>query len=398
LAVKRGFLQKQALAFFPDFSHLTGNSIVMSSGKIIKRSGRLSFDRVRLEDIAQQCDLSISTVSRVINKRTDQFPIAAKTIERVYAVAKKLGYRPNRLARAIAYQKTNLIGLSVPHHRTGATQPVFGDEAYFTAQIFGILAGGILDNPKMLDYDLVIHDRRKYGHPDRMADAFQNDLLDGIIYTNPTTNSIPFLREFAQQTPVILLGFSKELSRKLLSVDIDNRHAAKMCVQHVLQTGKRKPLILLPEKLRNFLCIQDRLHGYLDGLREAGLPASPSQVITLNQDPSDVAAWVRQSDLLRQHDAILVPTDELAIYCLKPLRERGFHIPRDIAVVGFSDSQQCQNSVPPLTTVRMPFHEMGYSAADLLIDVLNGTEKYSPGHHSVETSLCIRESTVDRMV
>jgi len=356
-----------------------------------KLTGRKPFGRVRLEDIAAQCGFSISTVSRVLNNRTDQFPIAEKTIAKIYETARTMGYRPNRLARAIAYQKTNLIGLSVPHHKTSPANPVFGDEAYFTAKVFGLLGSGILDNPKMLDYDLVIHDRRKFQSLTHDFNAFQDDLLDGMIYCNPTTSSLPFLESQMEAMPIIILGYIAELADRFISVDIDNRHAAMLCIRHLAETNRKNILILFPEKLQHFLCMQDRLVGYEQAIQECGLQA---RFIAVNQDPHSVQALLQSMSDLKTFDAIAAPSDELVSYCIAPLLEAGLRIPQEISLVGFDDSDRCLSCTPRLTSIRTPFHTMGYQAAELLIDVLNKNTAYQPGHHRIETGLQIRESSL----
>lgn len=361
----------------------------------IKRSGRRSSGRVKLQDIALECDLSVSTVSRILNNHTDKFPLANHTIDKVHAVAKKLGYRPNRLARAIAYGKTNLVGLSIPHHQGGAESEKLKEDTYFTAQIFGLLAGGILDNSSILSYDLVIHDRRKFNHTKHSYDAFQSDLLDGIIYCNPTTDSINFISSLRSDFPVVLLGYSPELSNRVISVDIDNIKAAHNCIQHLKEIGRKNTLILNPSNLNHYLCIKDRLSGYFQGLDYLGQKKRDCEnLIHVNQDASSVKNWISSNrKLLDQFDSIVAPTDEMAIFCINALVENGYRIPQDIAVIGFSDSIQAQLNSPPLTSVKMPFHEMGYRAAGFLADVLNQKKPFVPQHYTLETTLVIREST-----
>ncbi|MFA5687820.1 MAG: LacI family DNA-binding transcriptional regulator [Kiritimatiellales bacterium] len=357
-----------------------------------KKSGRKPTGRVRLADIAKHCNLSISTVSRVISNRTDQFPIAEDTIERIHQTARELGYRPNRLARAIAYQKTNLIGLSVPHYKTRENCS-FEEETYLLAKVFGLLSSGVLDNPKMLDYDLVIHDRQKFSGSSQDYYHSQDGLLDGIIYNNPSKNSIPFITETARTIPVVIIGSIPEVESQFISVDIDNRAAVRSCVKHLYDIGCKKPLVLIPEELKKFFCITDRLDGYIEAFKDYGYSTSEENIYSVKQNPDAVHSLLAGIKNIRKYDAIIAPFDELIFYCIDPLKELGIRIPQDIALIGFDDSDRCLSSTPRLTSIRTPFHALGFKATDLLIDILNGKQLYIPGKHTIETELIIREST-----
>lgn len=364
------------------------------NSQIKKRAGRRNTGNVKLEHIAKDCNLSISTVSRVINGRTDTFPLAKETIQRVHESAHRLGYRPNRLARAIAYGRTNLIGLSIPHHRTDLAHEAVSEDAYFTAQIFGLLASGILDNPKSLDYDLVIHDRRKFRNTGNHYDAFQTDLLDGMIYCNPTTNSIQFIQSLPGHFPVVILGYAPELADRVVSVDIDNRLAASACIDHLVKIGRKRILIVMPSNLEHYLCIIDRLHGYIKEITRHRLPFSEEQnICSIPQTKEAAVDWAKSFQELHHYDAIVTPTDEMALFIMSALQSRGIQIPKQVALIGFSDSSRCENGQPPLTSVKMPFHEMGYRSAELLIDILSDKTTFKPSHHVVPTDLIIRQST-----
>jgi len=338
--------------------------------------------------------MSVSTVSRVLNKHGNRFAIAPKTVERVESAARELGYRPNRLARAIAYQRTNLIGLSIPHYSSDTAHVAPTETSVFNAQILGDLIGGVLDNPDMSEFDLVIHDRRKAPDENNRSNMLQPDLLDGSIYANPTVESIAFLKELPEDFPVVLLGESEELRRRLTTVDIDNRASAKTCVRHLIDIGRRNILILVPRDLGHVLCIRDRLAGFDEAMREAGLEPSERDRVELRNDVESVAAFVRGFEDWCRYDAVIAPEDAMAVFCLQALQQRGVRVPDEIAVAGFGNSLQAKHASPPLTSMRVPFHEMAYRAASLLVEqILNGGVR-APGEVRVESELCVRGSTV----
>ncbi len=357
-----------------------------------KKPGRGSSGRIRLEEIAKSCGVSVSTVSRVLNDRAKKYPIAAATVDLVRERAREMGYRPNRLARAIAYQKTNLIGLSIPHYQTGSQPHAREPLSAESAQIFGLLASGILDCPAMLEYDLVIHDRRKFAS-DPQFENFESGLLDGLLYCNPAADSLGYIREFARQVPLVMIGFCRDLKGIVASVDIDNKAAARACVRHLVATGKHQPVVIVPENLRRFLCISDRIEGCVEGMREAGITRAKERIVTIGPEEDAVSQWIAAEGGKHPCDAILSLCDKAAVEAVAALHAAGVRIPEEVAVVGFGDGQQCQSSVLPVTSVEIPFYQLGLRSVEILIKTLSGEQVYKPTHHTLPWHLHIRESS-----
>ena len=120
-----------------------------------KKKRKRSSDRVTLDDIARYCNVSKATVSRVLNDKLNEFPVSDTMIERVRGAAQQLGYRPNRLAKAVRSQRTNLIGLSLLHQEQQQFSP---DRMAYENQIMGQFANAILSHPGFEDYDLVVRE------------------------------------------------------------------------------------------------------------------------------------------------------------------------------------------------------------------------------------------------
>lgn len=350
-------------------------------------------NRVTLEDIARYCDVSKATVSRVLNGHLNEFPVSEEMIKRVKAAAEQLGYRPNRLARAIRNQRTNLIGLSLIQVQNQNLTP---DQVAFENQVMGTFTNCILAHPGFDEYDLVVHGRtEKSDHPLRESD-FKSDLLEGMIYLSPTEEHREFLDVSSSEFPIVLLGQSEGAEQKLPCIDINNRKMAQKAVEHLIDIGRRNILMLIPEKLQHVSCILDRQRGYLDALKANGLNSSDEFLRTVRSINNHIHIFFKELRCLDEIDAIFCPTDDLAALCIPALKSMGKRIPEDIAIVGFDDLPIAQHTSPPLTTVRRPIENQAHAATDLLLKILKKEIPYEPGFHEIETELIIRASTVTR--
>lgn len=355
-----------------------------------RKRGYSSDGRVTLEHIAQRCGVSKGTVSRVLNNRLDNFPISKDTIERVKTAAKELDYRPNWLARAVRNQRTHLIGLSFIHVEVGELTP---ERLAEENQIMGQFTHIILSHPDFKDYDLVFHERREStGSPLRPSD-FKPDLFDGLIYLTPSDNHMEFLDVASEDFPIILLGQLNGAEEKIPCVDVNNREMGKQAVKHLLETGRRNILMLIPEELQHINCIQDRRKGYCDALAESGIPVLDERIHAVRGMSDSVNGFFDTLSGLDNVDAIFCANDILASLCIAPLKARGYRVPEDVAIMGFGDLPSARYTSPALSSVRLPLEKQVYTAIDLLLKILAKEAPYAPGFHDVPAELVIREST-----
>lgn len=349
-------------------------------------------NRVRLEDIARYCGVSKATVSRVLNDHLDDFPVSEATITRVKSAGEQLGYRPNRLARAIRNQRTSLIGLSFIHMDT---DELTEEQVIYENLIMGKFTNSIFCHPDFIKrgYDLVIHPRTEAADRPFYEADFKPDLLDGMIYLTPSTKHREFLDIASREFPIILIGNIEGASEKIPCVDINNRKMARMAVEHLIQVGRKKILILVDENLGQLACMQDRMDGYREALESNGIPVSGEFIRTARGTSRDVKKFFSELRCLDEIDAIFCPNDPIAALCINPLKEMGKRIPEDIALMGFSDRLIARHTTPTLSTVRLPAEKMVFTAIDMLLKILNSEIPYEPGFTEIDTELLIRDST-----
>jgi len=355
-----------------------------------KKQRRRTSDRVTLEDIARYCNISKATVSRVLNDKLNEFPVSEEMIQKVKMAASQLGYRPNRLAKAVRSQRTNLIGLSFIHTDSRNLPP---DQLAYENQVMGQFTHVMLTHPGFKGYDLVIHDRiEDPSSPLREAD-FKPDLLDGMIYMTPSENHTEFLEVASPSFPIVLLGHTPEAEKKVPCIDINNRKAARKAVEHLIATGRKKILLLIPEKLQHLECIKERAAGYCDALQAYGLNASAEFTRVVRCLPEAVARCFKELRCLDEVDAVFCPCDDLAAYSIRALQASGKKIPEQIAVMGFDNSAIALHTTPPLSSVDRPVDKQAYAAIDLMLKILKKEIPYEPGFREIETELVIRGST-----
>ncbi|MFA5688627.1 MAG: LacI family DNA-binding transcriptional regulator [Kiritimatiellales bacterium] len=357
----------------------------------IKKSRKRNNDRITLGDIARYCNVSKATVSRVLNDKLHEFPVSDKMILKVKNAAQQLGYRPNRLAKAVRSQRTNLVGLSFIHINHHALS---SDQIAYENQVMGQFTNIILSHPKFENYDLVIHDRREDSPVPLKSNDFKPDLLDGMIYLTPSENHTEFLNIAAPEFPIVLLGHTAEAEKKVPCIDINNHKAAQQAIDHLVGIKRKKIMMLIPEKLRHIQCIIDRINGYKTAIENHRLPVSPEFIRTVRCLPEAVRNFMQELRCIDEIDAVFCPSDELAALCIRALQEIGKRVPEDIAVIGFDNSSLAQHTIPPLTSVNRPVSRQAYEAIDLLLKILAKEIPYEPGFKEIETEIIIRESTV----
>ncbi len=234
------------------------------------------------------------------------------------------------------------------------------------------------------------------GHPLKPSD-FKSDLLDGMIYLTPSDDHKEFLDVASKDFPIVLLGQVAGAEKKMPCIDINNRKMGKQAVEHLIGIGRRNILMLSPEKLKHINCIQDRQQGYRDALTGNNIQTLDKFICTVRCLKDHVNAFFEDFTGLEEVDAIFCATDDLAAFCIAPLKAMGYRIPENIAIIGFGNDPICQDTHPTLSSVHRHAGKRTHAAIDLLLKILKKEVPYEPGFHEIETELVIRESTQDRL-
>ncbi|WP_225753617.1 LacI family DNA-binding transcriptional regulator [Actinotalea sp. Marseille-Q4924] len=330
-----------------------------------------------LEDVAARAGVSRSTASRAINGGLKVSPDAQAAVDTAVA---DLGYTPNRAARSLVTRRTDAVALVVPE----PDQLVLTDP-YFAATLQGLSAA-----LEPTDIQLVLLIARRGGDDGRTMRYLRNRNVDGaVVVSHHRDDAIgPLLADAG--LPCVFVGRPFSSAEGLPFVDVDNREGGRRATEHLLATGCRRiGTVAGPADMAAGL---DRLEGWKDALRAAGLPP----VAVEHGDFTAAGGAEATERLLREHpdlDGLFVASDLMATGALRVLERTGRTVPGDVRVVGFDDLGVAGSAEPPLTTVASPVVEMSRVAGELLLSRIGALPaRREPQERVFGTHLVVRAS------
>jgi LacI family transcriptional regulator len=321
--------------------------------------------------------VSRTTVSFVLND-VPGVKITEETRQRVLDAARELDYYPASAARTLASGKTHRIGLVL-----GEGQKRLSADAFLPAFLQGVTA-----SVHRRGYLLVLQMEEDVPTYDAYARLVREQQVDGLILSGPCRDD-PLLTRLAEERfPLILHGQLNGYG--FPSVDVDNRSGAHQAVSHLIALGHRRIGFVSNAPL-DYAGAQARLEGYSQALRDHGLAWDEDLVrIAEFQPGSGRAAMEGLLALPERPTAVFAASDVVALGAMGAIQAAGLCVPEDVAIVGFDDIFLAGYAHPPLTTVRVPAFGIGWTAAELLIALIEGDQEVLSV--VLETELVIRES------
>jgi DNA-binding LacI/PurR family transcriptional regulator len=329
---------------------------------------------VTMKDIARLAGVSQSTVSRILNGTPAAIRLSEKTRKRVLAAAREYGYRPNPMARALRGAPTMLVGAIV----RDITDPFFASAIDVIAQ-----------SARERGYSVVLgHARARADEALELAAVLEARHCDSILLIGDFWEQ-PLLIEDLEKgvAPVVALWHGSH-SHAFHSVNVDNEIGVRKALDHLTELGHKRVAFVGGAPFGD---IRDREEAFRSYNTEAGrsIPSEYVQHVENTFEASQAAL-----DLLlrsrRIPSAIVAATDVIAIGLIGAAARYGIRVPEEISIIGFDDVPFAAASVPPLTTVHVPFGEMGEAAVELAVSV--GREE-PPQARTFEPRLVVREST-----
>ena len=330
-----------------------------------------------LEEVAKLAGVSRSTVSRVVNDHPNVRP---EVREQVWQVIHQVGYQPHAAARSLVTNRTQIIGMIIPEAVT----------TLFTDPFFSLLLRGATDACNSHQYQLMLS---LFTANADQQEIYQRILhsgyLDGTIVASASLDD-PLISDLLRdRIPFVSVG--RHPNKPVHYVDADNVNGARMAVEHLIRLGHRR-IATITGPL-HMIAGQDRLSGYRQALEARGIPVEEELIV--EGDFTEASGTVGMQRLLPvSPTAVFVASDMMAIGALKALRQAGWQVPQDIALVSFDDIPIASAIEPALTTVRQPIERMGSMAVEVLLTVLEASsEEEAPAQRIVlPTELVIRAS------
>ena len=341
-----------------------------------------------IKEIAKKCGVSAATVSNILNGK----PGASEaTREMVLKMAEKMEYMPSYVAKSLKTKNTRNIGV------------IAEDMTIFSIPD---IIDGITEYCEKVDYKILLTNLRlykkyndRYYHREDYFGTVRQEIkkflamqTEGIIYVTAHERIMHCIPEDLPIPAVMAYGYTE--SRKVPSVVVDDQNGAYGLVRYLIDRGHRRIGVIAGKV--DSIHAQDRLLGYQKALRDCQLIYDPELVCQ--------GDWTRESGY--QCVDRLLEQKVTAVFCMNDLMaggvydradELGIRIPADLSVVGYDNRELSSYYKPPLTTAELPLHDIGYRAAEVMMELLAGEIKTGMKEliYQVPCGQLIRQSVKD---
>jgi LacI family transcriptional regulator len=333
--------------------------------------------KVRIKDIAEKVNRSITTVSRALNDYDDVSPETKKLI---LDTAREMGYSPNILAQRLQKQHSDTIGLVLPTFSPRFSDPYFSE-----------LLAGIGNKAAELGYDLLVSTRP----PGPQEKVVYEKLIDGgrvdgfiIVRTRCQDQRVDYL--LSRDFPFVAFGRTDSF-KQFSYVDEDGYFGMQMVSEHLANLNHKLISCIAPRPELAFS--NKRLDGLRDGLARFGISLQDKYIKI--GDLTQKSGYELGGELLDMPDrptAIAACNDLMAFGAISAAQDRGLIVGKDVSITGFDDIPMSEYSHPPLTTVNQPVYKIGNMVCEILINIIKkNITKYQ--QILLKPSLVIRQSS-----
>lgn len=310
---------------------------------------------ITIYDVAREANVSMATVSRVVNGNPNVKPTTRKKVQ---ATIDRLGYRPNAVARGLASKKTTTVGAIIPD---------------ISSTFYSELTRGIEDIATMYKYNIILSNSDQNKNKEfHLINTMLEKQVDGIIFMGGKVTD-EHIKEFQTSHVPVVLAATQDVNNILPSVNIDYELAAFEATTQLINKKSKQPALITGEShiQSNGL----KYKGYLRALSEAGIEFDENLV--LKNDANYNGGMLAVQRLLLMSDrptSIFVTTDEMAVGVIHGAQDAGFSVPDDIEVFGFNNTRISMMVRPTLTTVVQPMYDIGAVSMRLLTKYMNKEE------------------------
>ncbi|MCM3584609.1 LacI family transcriptional regulator [Mesobacillus maritimus] len=325
---------------------------------------------ITIKDVAKKANVSIATVSRIINNK----PGYSKETEiKVLEVIKELGYSPNSIARGLISKRTHTIGVLVPKLSSMLTNEIIRGIENITHQYGSsvIVCHTESNGQKTMQYLQLLHEKQ----------------VDGIIFasTSLTEEYYQFIEN--KGIPIVLLS-TKSDQFPVPYVKVDDEVAAYTATEYLIKKGHRT-IGMLSGNRDDRIAGKPRVDGFIKALKNYQLSVNEDHIVSFHgfSFHDGVNCFQQLIHQIPDVTAVFAASDEMALGMISAAYEMGIKVPEQISVIGYDNLSIAEMSIPPLTSVAQPLCEMGEAAAEMVFEVIENNQKVNSqicAHHIVE--------------
>ncbi len=320
-----------------------------------------------IKDVAKKANVSVATVSRVLNQSGY---VNIETKKLVEAAIKELNYVPNELARSLYKKQSKIIGLVVPHLST-----------YFFSELIETIEEFFAEESYKL---MIFNVREDLSQEEKVLNVFSQYNIDGLIIVA----HIPEIEQYTQlNIPMLTIDHRNE-EIDLTSISSDNITGGRLAANHLLDNGCKRFLHIRGPSF--LLTVQDRSKGFDEVLKASGIKPKILDLAFRKADLNEIIAFIKKHP---KADAIFCDSDTLAIMTIRALHILGKQVPQDVQVVGFDNIELSELISPSLTTIQQSINQIASKAHEVMLSMIDGKEKIDK-HYTIPVKLIQRESTM----
>ncbi|NLJ10063.1 MAG: LacI family transcriptional regulator [Treponema sp.] len=310
-----------------------------------------------IKDIAKEAHVSPTTVSNVIHGKTSR--VAKETVERITKIIEAYNYTPNMSARSLVNRSSKIIG--VINHLIPEQKGNFLEDPFH-----GAFVGGIERTLRERGYFLLV---RTVEDEQELIKVFRNWNLDGVILTGLFEDSF-FSQLIRTDKPIVLVDSYVE-NKKVFNVGLDDYRGGYIATEYLIKHGHREIVFASPH-IQHRGVLEERFRGYQDALADAGIPLNKANIYEHEITISEGQALGRELAKRKEITAVFASADILAAGIISGLQESGIRVPDEISIIGFDDLYISRLTSPQLTTIHQDVVGKGITAANIMVDFLEG--------------------------
>ncbi len=333
--------------------------------------------RVTIKDVAQKAEVSITTVSRVLNDKVDEY-MRKETKDRILQAIKELNFKPDKRAQSLRGLGTKIIGLVIPNR----LNPYFEQLAAAVEQVcykegYGVL---LCSSQNSIERESVY------------LDLLERQKVDAIILSTVGLKKGELNDLIERGTPIVLVDENVP-GVNTPAIFANNYMGGCQATQYLIDLGHRRIAFITGSM--NLLSSKDRLRGFCETLKKNDL--EPDRKLIKEGDYTYESGYEAGKQLLRKSrddfTAIFCSDDLMAFGVIQAIRKKSMKVPDDYSIVGFDDMYFSSISSPQLTTVAQPVKEMAFRAFVAVKEQINEGLFQEKKHQFLDTQLIVRESS-----